>query len=233
MKRPLFALLFLLSFFITSCYEEDPGPRQQDTRTFSFVDFDRVEAGYGLVVTITKSSAFTIQADGDRRNLDDLVVLKSGNSLMLGFNDTEKRQYLTNIYITMPALTGVSFSGAVNGVVTGFDVSPVFDIALSGASLAQLNVSANELTCSVSGASQLRLTGKGEKLTGIISGASMLSSFDYPVTEAMLNVSGASNGRVNVSQLLKGSATGASLILYRGQPDIDVDSSGESMVRKD
>jgi hypothetical protein len=109
----------------------------------------------------------------------------------------------------------------------------MLDVALSGASLAQLDISATELNCTISGASQLRLSGKGEKLTGNISGASILSSFDFPVVEATLNVSGASNGRVSVSQQLKGTATGASLILYRGQPSVDVESSGESMVRKD
>jgi hypothetical protein len=227
----LFALA--LTFLLSSCLEEDPGPRQQDTRNYSIVDFDRVEAGYGLVVTISKSSTFSIQANGDRRNLDDLVVTKSGNSLVLSFNDSRKRQYLTNITIMMPALRGVNFSGAVNGTVSGFGDNTLFDVALSGASLAQLEISATELNCTISGASQLRLSGKGEKLTGNISGASILSSFEFPVAAATLNVSGASNGRVSVSQQLKGTATGASLILYRGQPTVDVESSGESMVRKD
>lgn len=233
MKPFHFIYTLALSILFISCNEEDPGPRQQDSRTYSLVDFDQVEAGYGLVVSITKASTFTIQADGDRRNLDDLVVFKSGNSLILGFNHSEKRQYLTNITVTMPTLQGVSFSGAVNSSVSGFDSSQPLNVSLSGASLAQLTVSAPEINCTISGASQLRLSGTGEKLTGTISGASLLSSLDYPVAGATLHLSGASTSRVAVTQQLKGTATGASLILYRGQPSVEIESDGASVVRKE
>lgn len=233
MKTYITFLALALTFIFSSCIDEDPGPRQSDTRSFAFVDFNRVEAGYGLVVNITKGNTYSVAADGDRRNLDDLVVFKSGNSLILGFRNSDKRQYLTYVNISMPDLQGVNFSGAVNATVTGFSTNSFFDATLSGASLAQMNISSDELTLNISGASQLRLVGSGEKMNGLVSGASLLTSYDYPVAEATLNVSGASSGRISVSQQLKGTATGASLILYRGQPSVEVESSGESMVRKD
>lgn len=233
MKTYFTLVALTLTLLFVSCIDEDPGPRQSDTRTFPFVDFNRVEAGYGLILNVTKGNTFLVEANGDRRNLDDLVVLKSGNSLILGFKNSDRRQYHTTINITMPQLEGVNFSGAVNGTVNGFTSTATFDITLSGASLAQMNISSADLMINLSGASQLRLVGSGEKMNGLISGASLLSSFDYPVKEATLNLSGASNCRVNVSQQIKGTVSGASLLLYRGEPGIDIESSGESMVRKD
>jgi hypothetical protein len=231
MKNSAIAISLLGALFMFSCLEEDPGPRQSDSRTYAVVDFDRIEAGDALTLTIKQGSTFSVSANGDRRNLDDLMVYKNGSTLVLRYNHYEKRQYGTNIDITLPALYGGDFSSAVNADITGFTNISQFDLSLSGASLAQLDMETSELNFLLSGASQLRLTGKGEKLNGTISGASLLSAFNYPSTQAKLIVSGASNGKVNVSQQLEVNASGASLILYRGNPQLEVEASGESVVR--
>jgi hypothetical protein len=231
MKNLAIAMLLFGSMWLTSCLEEDPGPRQSDSRIFAVVDFDHIEAGDALNVTIKQGNTFSIQADGDRRNLDDLMVYKNGNTLVLRFNHYEKRQYTTYVNITLPALLGVDFSSAVNAHVSGFTGVSQFDLSLSGASLAQLDIEASKLNFLLSGASQLRLSGKGESLSGTISGASLLYAFEYPSTQAKLIASGASNGKVNVSQHLEVNASGASLIVYRGAPQLEIESSGESVVK--
>jgi hypothetical protein len=233
MKRFNIILLLLTTVWLTACFnDEDPGPRQQDTRSFAIVDFDRIEAGDALDITILSGNNFSIKAEGDRRNLDDLEVFTSGNSLILRFDENESRQYTTFVTITMPALNGISFSGAVNGRVSGFDAARL-DVALSGASLGQLDTDATELYFNINGASQLRLRGAGNLIDGSISGASVLTAFEYETVQAKLHVSGASQGRVNVSQQLQVIATGASEVIYQGEPELLVETSGASVVKKD
>jgi hypothetical protein len=227
-----FLIISSLMLF-ASCYQEDPGPRQPDNRSFAMVDFDRVEAGDALVVTITQGNEFLITASGDRRNLDDLKVEKIGNTLFLHFIRSQRRQYETYINISMPALNGVVFSGAINGRVEGFNNIGLLDLTLSGASLAQTNISADKINLSLSGASQLRLSGAGTEINGTVSGASLLSAFEYPINNSKLIVSGASNCRVTVSNALDVNASGASVILYRGNPQLNIESSGESVIRHD
>ena len=233
MKNSAIAILLLGTQLMFSCLEEDPGPRQSDSRSYGIVDFDHIEAGDAMVLTIKQGSTFSVSANGDRRNLDDLMVYKNGSTLVVRYNHNEKRQYNTNIDITLPVFYGGDFSDAVNAEISGFLNISQFNLSLSGASLAQLDVETSELNFLLSGASQLRLTGKGEKLNGTISGASLLSAFNYPSMQAKLIVSGASNGKVNVSQQLKVNASGASLILYRGNPQVEVEASGESVVRQE
>lgn len=233
MKNLVIATLVLISLLLTSCYEEDPGPRQSDSRSYALVDFDRIDAGDELIITIQQGSSFSIEAEGDRRNVDDLLVFKNGTSLVLRFKHYQKRQYNTSINITLPNLTGVDFSGAVNARISGFTNINRFDLSLSGASLAQMDVEASELYISLSGASQLRLNGKGQNVNGIISGASLLSAFSYPFAQVALIVSGASSGKVSVAEHLEVNASGASLVLYRGNPQLEVEVTGESIVRQD
>lgn len=234
MKKINLILFASISVWLSSCLnEEDPGPRQQDARSYPVVDFDRVEAGDALDITLVYGTNYSIRAEGDRRNLDDLEVFKSGNSLILRFDESENRQYTTFVTITMPTLTGAIFSGAVNGKASGFNEVSRLDITLSGASLGQLDMDATELFLNVNGASQLRLLGEGSLLTGLVSGASTLAAFEYSATEADLHVSGASQARVQVLQQLQVVATGASEVLYRGDPQLQVETSGASVVRKD
>jgi hypothetical protein len=233
MKNIKLIVLLLPLVWLTSCYEEDPGPRQQDDRSYAVVDFDRIEAGDALILDIKYSENFSIAASGDRRNLDDLQVVKNGNSLVIKFNHFEKRQYATYVTITLPVLYGVDFSGAVNAQVSGFTPVNRLDISLSGASLTQLSLDATEIHFSLSGASQLRLNGEGQLLEGNISGASILTAFEYLTEKAELTVSGASNAKVTVANQLNGTVSGASSVLYRGNPDVAVDVTGSSMVKKD
>jgi hypothetical protein len=233
MKNIKLLVLLLPLVWLTSCYEEDPGPRQQDNRSFAVVDFDRIEASDALIVTVKYSENFSIEAAGDRRNLDDLHVTKNGNTLVIRFNHYQKRQYTTDVTITLPVLRGVDFSGAVNAKVSGFAPINRMDVSLSGASLTQLSLDATEIHFSLSGASQLRLNGEGQLLEGNISGASILTAFEFFTEKADLTVSGASNAKVSVANQLNGTASGASVVLYRGNPDVKLEVSGSSAVQKD
>lgn len=233
MKKINLIVMLVALVWLTACNEEDPGPFQQDRQNYAVVDFDRIEAEDALIVDIKYGENFSIEANGDRRNLNDLLVSKNGGTLSLRFNHSERRQYATYVNITLPALYGVDFSGAVNAKVSGFTNVSRMDLSLSGASLAQLNMNVENIHFSLSGASQLRLSGEGQLIDGSVSGASILSAFDFNTTTSTLTVSGASHGKVSVSQQLEVSASGASEVLYRGSPQVIAEVTGSSVVRQD
>jgi Putative auto-transporter adhesin, head GIN domain len=227
-------LLFALSLALFSCNDEDPGPRQNDDRSFAVVDFDRLEISEALDVTVQQGSSFSIQARGDSRNINDLEVYKNGNTLQIKFDNYRNRQYTTYITITMPVIRGLDFSGAVNGRINGF-TEPIsrFDLSLSGASMGQLDVNANEIYALLTGASNLRIHGTGKKIEASVSGASQFTAFDYPVEMARLTVTGASHAKINAAAQLYVSASGASEVLYRGTPFVEADVAGASSVKRD
>ena len=236
MKRigKLFFLLAILATSVLSCIQEDPGPRQQDQKSFSIVDFDRLEASEALDITVQHGSIFSIEATGDSRNLNDLDIHKNGSTLVMKFATQHNRQYTTYITITTPSLLGFTFSGAVNGKVTGFvQETSRFDVSLSGASVAQVDGNTDITYAQLAGSSQLRLSGNGNKIDAIVSGASTLSAFDFPVEEVNLVVTGASQAKVNTSQKLSASVSGASGVLYRGSPVVEADVTGASSLGRD
>jgi Putative auto-transporter adhesin, head GIN domain len=226
--------VFALSLALFSCSEEDPGPKQNDDRSFAVVDFDRLEISEALDVTVRQGSSFSVQARGDSRNVNDLEVYKNGNTLRIKFDNNRNRQYTTYITITMPVIYGLDFSGAINGRINGFtEKIGRFDLSLSGASTGQLDVEAEEVYALLTGASNLRITGKGKKIEAGVSGASQFTAFDYPVEMAKLTVTGASHAKVNATVQLNVSASGASEVLYKGTPQLEADVTGASTLKKD
>lgn len=221
------------TFLFTSCYREDPGPLQEVHKDFAVTDFDRLEMGDAFNINVEQGNAFDVEVRGDRRNVDDLEVYKSGSTLIIKFEDNVERHHDTYIDITMPRLESVNFSGASVSKIRGFESDDDLDFYLSGASVSQLDAEFREINVTVSGASNVVLFGAGDELQAEVSGESSLKAFDYPVREANLEFSGASEGRITVTDELKVTASGGSSVLYRGDPTVTTNVSGGSVVQRD
>ncbi len=229
-----FAFFFLSSLIIlSSCETEDPGPLQEVVREFPVVGFDRLEMGSAFNIRVEQSNTYSIYVKGDRRNVDDLEVFKSGSTLVVRYDDFGNRYHTTYITITMPDLKSANFSGACVSYVTGFESDEELDFYLSGASVCQLDAGYREINVVLTGASTLHMYGLGDEINAQISGASVLNAYDFPVRQADLDISGASNGKVTVTDELTAVATGASSLLYRGNPKVTSTVSGASSVRRD
>lgn len=230
-----FATLFIIYcvLVLTSCDSQDPGPIQEIERDYTVLDFDRLEMGSAFHIEVEQANTYSIQIKGDRRNVDDLDVYKSGSTLIIKYTENANRKHDTYITITMPRLKAVNFSGASVSTIKGFESDNEFDLFLSGASISQLDAGYREINLDISGASSLVMHGLGDVLDAKISGASSLSAFDFPVREASVKVSGASESKVTVSDELDATASGASSILYRGNPAVSSNSSGASSIAKD
>ncbi|WP_276365880.1 head GIN domain-containing protein [Chryseolinea sp. H1M3-3] len=226
-------LVLIIMPVLTACFREDPGPLQEVRKDYAITDFDRLEMGDAFNIEVEHGNTFSIEVRGDRRNIDDLEVYKSGNTLMIKFEDNSNRHHSTYVDITMPRLESVNFSGASVSKIRGFTSDDDFDFYLSGASVSQLDADFREINLILSGASSAVLFGSGDELHGEVSGASSLKAFDYPVREATLNVTGASEARVTATDELSVTASGASSVLYRGNPSLTTNTSGASTVQKD
>ena len=229
---PFFAVL-ITGWLFVSCDVEDPGPLQEVTREFAAIDFDQLEMGSGFHIDVEQSSIFSVTAKGDRRNINDLEVYTIGNTLIIEYDDAGNRRHDTHIIIRMPELKAVHFSGGSKSAIRGFESDGTFSCYLSGGSLAQVDAGYRYTSVMLSGGSTLRMYGLGDEISGEISGASELRAFDYPVRSAELNLTGASHARVTVSDELTVTASGASDLIFRGNPTVDKNISGGSSVRND
>jgi hypothetical protein len=231
MKSLPYLSIALATVLLVSCTcVEDPGPLMEDTEEYALFDFDQLEIGDGFNIEVQQGETYEIRVRGDERNLKDLEVYKSGGTLVMKYEEYSGRKHQSYITITMPNLKSVYFSGGSVSSISGFNSEETLDFYLSGGSVAQLSVGYRAVNLTLSGGSVLRLNGLGDELRGNISGASELHAVDFPVAEASINLSGASNGKVKVADELTVTATGASVLYYSGNPVLHRDISGGSAV---
>lgn len=226
--------IFSLLLMLASCFREaDPGPLQLGQRDFTVLDFDRLEAGDGLNITIRQGPIFEVHAEGDRRNLSDLIVSKLGTTLQIRFSGNWERDHPTYITISMPVLAGATFSGASNISTLGLSATQPVDLVFSGASIGQINLNAKVVKLAISGASRVSMSGSSENLVALVSGASELSAYGLTALQADVDASGASKVNINATQALKANASGASIIYFRGGAAVTAVATGGSTVSQD
>lgn len=143
-------------------------------------------------------------------------------------------------------LSGASvFSIISNAANASFDITGAAkvnikqncdNLKLEGSGAAKINIegSAKQAIISFSGAVNANLKGKGsDKLRLEMSGASNFNSLDFPVKEMDIKLSGVSNAKINVTELISVGASGGSNIRYTGDPQIkSVDISSVSSFQK-
>lgn len=234
LKNPiLFLILFISAILFTGCSIDDPGPLQYGERTFTVENFNRLEMGSAFTIVVREGATFSVEATGDVRNLDDLVVFRNGSTLVAYYDRPGNRRHVTTLHITMPDLAAANFSGASTSDIQGFERDEEFELILSGASVSKVYPGFSNVKLVISGASKLDLLGAGTSMHATVSGASELKAKNFPTEEAWLNVSGSSTARVSVSDRLDVIVSGASSVRYSGDPELHPTVTGGSSLIKE
>ncbi|MFC2056358.1 GIN domain-containing protein, partial [Chloroflexota bacterium] len=156
------------------------------------------------------------------------------------------------VEIAMPALYGLQLSGASKGTITGLKSTRGFSLGLSGASSLETvdivvgdaefevagasrvsgNITADDAEFEVSGASSIELSGSADNIILEVSGASRVDLADFTLSDADVELSGASEATVNVKGRLDTALSGASRLYFYGNPTMgDTDVSGASTIK--
>jgi hypothetical protein len=250
-------LMVITAVFTGGCIRKDISEESGETvtRSFDYTVFTRVDVGYAFKADITRSDTYSITVTINEKLADRLKVEKTGDTLKIGLKNpvwnfwgVDSRPRVT---ITMPELRGMELSGASEGNIRGFKSTRDFTLGVSGASNLDIDMEtlgfygvisgASGLSgylksglCDVeiSGASTVTLKGTGDNLVLDVSGASSAKLEDYAVTNADVELSGASTGRLEVSGKLDANISGASTLEYSGNPTLGrIDISGASSIK--
>ncbi|MGB5933808.1 MAG: head GIN domain-containing protein [Anaerolineae bacterium] len=204
------------------------------TQEFTLTGFDKVDVSHAFKVDVSQGDSFSVVIRIDDNLVQYLQVVKEGDTLKIGLKPGwEAIQPRTKqAEITMPELTGLSLSGASRGTITGFESAKSLSLDLSGASSLRGDIEAGNASFDLSGASDLTLTGSAQDVTIDARGGSSVDLGSFPVNDANVKASGASNVTVNASGKLDADASGGSQVYYLGSPTLGkVDTSGDSSVQ--
>ena len=234
------------------------GPRGLVTEEKEFTDFTYVDVEGTFEVEIIQSDSFSIIISADASFFDYVAVDQERETLRIylnprhTFTDFTLQARTLKATITMPALYGLRLSGASKGTISGFQSSQDFDLDVSVASSLKIadieagntefNVSgASQITgdvktgdakFEVSGASKIELEGSANKIMLNASGASKVTLANFPLDDANVNLSGASEATLNIKGRLDAVLIAAARLYFQGNPVMgDINVSGASTVK--
>jgi uncharacterized protein (UPF0303 family) len=225
------------------------------TKDFDLKEFTKIEVGGAFEIDITRSDSFGVSVTADDfphirvEEVDDtLIIRRQGIEWFAPFHNRPKAT------VTLPVLTDLIISGASQGKFENFQSDAGLTVILSGASHVEAgNITVGELEVKVTGASsfigdikaikdakleatgasRIELTGTGANAVVKVSGASRAELSEFPVQNASLDISGASNALININGKLDAKVSGASNLLWSGSPIMgDIQTSGASSLRR-
>lgn len=205
-----------------------------ETKSYDLAGFSKLNVSSAFTVEVTQSERFKVEVIVDDSLLDRLDVRVTGDTLYIGLKPgvTVRGPSIMSAVVTLPELTGLELSGASRGMISGFNSDHALRANASGASHLSGDITCGDARLDVSGASRLELTGAAKNLRVNASGASTVSLDDFPAADADVEASGASRATVNVRGVLNATASGASTVLYTGDPaSVRENTSGASTVR--
>ena len=215
----------------------------------------RVSSAIELFISQSDKTEVAVSASSDEYR-NRIITEVDGGTLIIRMADNKwwkwgNENYRIKAYVSVKDLYALTGSGATNiKIVNGLsaeklkiNLSGASDLRgdikagtlmteLSGASNFKATVQAGALSVKGSGACDIEVSGSGDDLIVDVSGASSVKMYDYLVKGASVEASGASSIKLNVSDMLKAHATGASSVDYKGTATIkEMHSSGASSVR--
>lgn len=228
------------------------------TRTEDFSNFTRLDVQNAFDLEVVQSASFGVTITASENLLDYLSVSQNGETLTIRlspnhpFTDFILIKKTLKAKVSMPAIRGLSLSGASQGKVSGFESTDNLDLSVSGASSVRMNnievgngdflisgasrlsgkLTAADVKLDVSGASQVELIGSADDVTSIVSGASRLNLEEWVHKTGNVNLSGASQATVDAREKLDFVLSGASRLFFLSNPKTGtVEVTGASTVK--
>lgn len=257
MKRILLAILVLSQFQLIA--QKTSVIHDKNVQVRKVGDFTAIKVSSAIDLYLTQSSTNQVAVSAsNEENRDRIITVVEGGTLIIKMSDQDgwwswKKWSDTKAkaYVSVKDLDALSAAGASNIHFVNKIESPKLKIKLAGASDIKGEVEAGYISMELSGASDykgiltaksfsldasgashIQLNGKVDDLSIVVSGASDADLFNLESKGAIIEASGASTANVNVSQLIKADASGASSINYKGDARVqESKNSGASSIR--
>ena len=232
MKKVILALFLVLVAGMASAHSKD-NQGVKETRKVS--GFTKIGFGIAGDLYINIGSEFRVELEGPKSLLDEIETELSGSKLVIKKDTwhTFGNEKVT-VYITLPALEGLSVSGSGKAEVKDAVKSEELHLSVSGSGkILMADLAIGDLDVGISGSGDVIIGGSGDARNAdiSISGSGNYSGESLRIANGDFGISGSGSCRCNVTDKLEASVSGSGNVTYLGNPKVDARVSGSGRVR--
>jgi hypothetical protein len=231
MNKALILISALILSISTFSFSQNGGTDNSETRQVSeFNEIDLSSGHFTVYLTQTEKESLRIEASKELLSLIKSEV--KNNELHIYMNHPDKSQEKAIIYIGFRDLKEMKSSGAVSINTQGMIKTNETEFKFSGASNANLELTASRLEISVSGSSSIKIKGSADQVELNISGAGSYDAVDLNSKIYDIDISGAGKATIAVSDKMDVSISGSGTVKYKGDPAIEKSISGSGKITR-
>jgi hypothetical protein len=145
----------------------------------------------------------------------DILVVKLADNINI-----RNGEATMNVHVSMRSLDKVSGSGAVEYRLNNELPGQQLMLDLSGSSKFSGKLNLGTLDVRLSGASHLQLSGSSDRFQIVADGASKIEDFSFGTNKFKADLDGASEFHLTVHETMDITASGASVVYYKGDAQI-------------
>ncbi|MEM9329537.1 MAG: head GIN domain-containing protein [Bacteroidota bacterium] len=234
MKRLHSALALLVACLFVACSDSDdnctPASGPVVTEELFLDPINRIAVEIPGEVIISQGPTQQIIVEAPQSVIDELRIRVVNGEWEIGWDNCVNGNYDLTINITVPELEQIGTSGSGSVTVQDTFTQDLVSLSTSGSGAIEGRFDANTMECSTSGSGNISVSGEAQNLEIRISGSGNVDTFDLPVSECEIAISGSGSASVTVTDLLEVSIAGSGNVRYRGNPTIDSSISGSGQV---
>ncbi len=196
--------------------------------------FEGIEVNNAIRVFLTQGDKESVEVESDdnivpyiQTKVRDKIlhITLQGNNQIRNFSP----QLPMNVYVSMKDLREIKAYSASSVKAESTFTTEKLELDISSAATLKLEVKTQTLDVEISSAASVTLTGSTNKMKADLSGASHFNASDLETLKADIDMSGASSAKIKVTEELQYDVSGASRLIYSGNPQIynaEVSSAG-------
>ncbi|MDQ4011568.1 MAG: DUF2807 domain-containing protein [Actinomycetota bacterium] len=211
------------------------GSGRLTSRLISLSGVNSVIVGAGFVVRLDIGGSEQAKITMDDNLTDRVQATVTGDQLVLGLTPgAPVRDATMTAEVTVGRLDRLATSGVSRIMLVSAPSGPALNLTSTGTSAVTGPIRVDRLQATASGAATVALSGLAGEADLSGAGASRLLLADLAVRNLEVGLSGTSHATVTVSDTLAAETAGASVLRYRGTPNITrQQTSGISSIARD
>ncbi len=236
-KNCIMKYLFILFFFIISAraFGQQTIINDKNAEVRNVSSFTGIKVSGGIDLYLSQSNDYSVAVSASEEKYRDNIKAEVKNGILVIWYDNDHKWNAGNknlrAYISFKNIESLEASGACDVDINGTLNANSILVKLSGACDIKGSVKITDLTLELSGASTVKVDGNAQNLKLDASGASDVKNFDFVVENCVAKISGASDVRITINNSISASASGASSLRYKGNPEKkDIATSGASSI---
>ncbi len=226
-SKSLIFLTIISTLLFTACQDDDlyivPSSRIT-TVAVPVSGFKKLQVSNAFKVHVTFSETEESVLVESNENIHPVIdIRQQGDNLYIGLYKNTKisGNAVLNVYIKTKYLDRIQAMGASIVELQNKLLNDDLEVNLEGACILKGQLEVDEIDANVIGASILDLTGYSNHFNLRAEGASIMTGFGFETQNLNAFVYGASNITLTVSEKLNVTASGASMVIYKGNGTIE------------